>query len=104
AAYRTDHLVPLLAAPEGNLRGGFWPEGWNYGDLAAQNVLLAGLAHEQAGLGPATAERQWATEVIHHLLAAQPTPGTVYNGGDWFAYPAPFPGKELFYLLAELTT
>src|SRR5207249_851093 len=61
-------------------------------------ILLAGLALETAGLVRADAERQWAGEIIRYLIHSQPTPTTTYNAGDWYAYPAPFPGKTIFYL------
>jgi hypothetical protein len=38
--------------------------------------------------------------VIDNLLSDQPTPKTVYDGGDGYAYPLPFPGKDLLYVLA----
>jgi hypothetical protein len=99
--YRERVLLPMLEGEPPSLRGGFWPEGWNYGALAAQNLLLAGLALESQGVIPrAAAERRWAAEVIRHLVSAQPAPGLVYDGGDWFAYPAPFPGKGLLDVLS----
>jgi hypothetical protein len=100
-AYRKDHLLPVLEDKRGSLRGGFWAEGWSYGKLGTENILLAGLALEKQGLiRTAAAERHWASDVIRHLVNAQSSMHTVYDGGDWFAYPAPFPGKDFFYLLA----
>lgn len=104
AEYHQANLVPLLESSATGLKGGFWSEGWSYGTLATTNVLLAGLAFEQAGLGSAGAERIWAGEVTRHLIAAQPTDTTVYDGGDWFAYPAPLPGNDLFVMLATAST
>src|SRR5262249_7961030 len=72
--YRKDLVVPIFT--ERGLKGGFWSEGWNYGPLALTNVLLAGLAYESAGLGTATAERQWAGEVILCLIHGQPSKTT----------------------------
>jgi hypothetical protein len=104
AAYRQNNLVPVLQNPTTSLVGGFWSEGWNYGNLATRNVILAGLAYESAGLGSATAERTWASEVVTALVSSQPTRDTVYDGGDGYAYPAPFPSKDLFYILAAAST
>jgi hypothetical protein len=102
-AYRQKNLLPLLENERSSLKGGFWAEGWNYGQLATQNLLLAGLALESRGfILAATAERRWSGEVIRHLVSAQSSPATVYDGGDWYAYPAPFPSKELFYVLAVM--
>jgi hypothetical protein len=99
--YRQRHVLPLLNNETDSLKGGFWPEGWNYGALSAENIIVSGLALEAAGLIPeAKAERRWAGEVIEHLLCAQPAARLVYDGGDWFSYPARFPTKELFYVLA----
>jgi len=102
-AYRQNYLIPTLQNNDASLKGGFWAEGWNYGQMAARNVLIAGLAFEGAGLGTASVERQWATEVIHHLIEGQPTRSSVYDAGDWYTYPTPLPNKDLFYLLAETT-
>jgi hypothetical protein len=102
--YRRKHVVPALQGPSPSLKGGFWAEGWNYGQLAAENLLMAGIALEARGLIPeASAERQWAGEVIQHLISAQSSPKSVYDGGDFYAYPAPFPGKLLFYTLSAAT-
>lgn len=101
-AYRTANVVPTLTGADTSLKGGFWAEGWSYGALATENLLNAALAGEQAGFWTATEERHWSTEAITQLVTAQPTPTTVYDGGDWFAYPAPFPAKDLFYLLAAM--
>lgn len=91
-AYRTANVLPVLA---GGLNGGYWQEGWNYGSLAATNLMLAGLALEQAGLiTTATQERAWAGQVIESIIQAQPTPGTVFDGGDWYTYPAVPPGVD----------
>jgi hypothetical protein len=98
--YRTNYLLPVLQDDTASLKGGFWAEGWNYGILGTENLLLAGLAYEEAGLGQATPERQWASQVIESLVTAQPTQATVYDGGDGFAYPLPFPGKELIGVLS----
>ena len=104
-AFRGRHLVPLLTKDRTSLKGGFYAEGWNYGQLATHNILLPGLALESSGLIPsAAAERRWATEAIRHLVSAQPTVKTVYDGGNWYAYPAPFPRKYLFSCSATWPT
>jgi len=99
-AYHTNTVLPALQSPLTSLKGGFWAEGWSYGQLATINLLTAGLAFEQSGLGSAAAERQWAGEVIRNLAEIQPTATTMYNAGDWFAYPAPAPQKDLYDVLA----
>jgi hypothetical protein len=99
AGWRSANVVALLtgAAPfvDASLAGGFWAEGWNYGQLATRNLIMAGLAFEEAGLGAATAERGWAAQVLTALITEQADRGTMYDGGDWYAYPSPFVGADL---------
>jgi PKD repeat protein len=102
--YRQTNVLPLLTNTANSLFGGFWAEGWNYGQQATRNLILSGLAQETAGLGSATAERQWAGQVIYSLITEQPTKATIYDGGDWYDYPAPFVSKDLLYDLAFATT
>jgi PKD repeat protein len=102
--YRQSNVLPLLTNISSSLFGGFWAEGWNYGQQATRNLILSGLAHETAGLGAAAAERQWAAQVIYSLISEQPTQATIYDGGDWYDYPAPFVGNDLLYILAAATT
>jgi hypothetical protein len=102
--WRQSHLIPALSPPvngSGSVSGGFYAEGWNYGPLATENLLLAGLALESAGQIPAaTTERSWASQVIRSLISSQPTANTVYDAGDWYAFPSPLPGNTLFMVLA----
>jgi PKD repeat protein len=102
--YRQSNVLPLLTNISDSLFAGFWAEGWNYGQQATRNLILSGLAQETAGLGAATAERQWAAQVIYSLISEQPTKATIYDGGDWYDYPAPFVEKDLLYNLAFVTT
>ena len=103
--FRQNRVLPILQPPTGgigSMDGGFWAEGWNYGALAIRGILTSAVAFEAAGWAPggATAERGWAGEVIHALLAQQPTQATIYDGGDGYAYPLPFPDKDLLTDLA----
>ena len=84
--------------------GGFWAEGWNYGQQASRNLILSGLALETAGQANITPERIWAGQAINSLISAQPSQDLVYDGGDGYSYPAPFVEKDLFYLMAAATT
>jgi PKD repeat protein len=103
-AYRLSNVLPVITNLDTSLYGGFWAEGWNYGQQASRNLILSGLALETAGLANIRPERTWAGQVINSLISAQPTQDTVYDGGDWYAYPAPFVEKDLFYLMAAATT
>jgi hypothetical protein len=104
--YRQNRVLPIFqpaTGGKGSMKGGFWAEGWNYGALAIRNIITSGFAFESAGWAPggATAERDWAGEVIHTLLSQQPTQATIYDGGDGYAYPLPFPDKDLLTDLAS---
>ncbi len=100
-AYREQNVRPTLEGPAPSLRGGYWAEGWGYGELAAENLILAGLAFEQRGLiKEAAAERHWAGDVMRNLVSAQSSPESVYDGGDWYSYPAKTPSKTLFSVLS----
>lgn len=103
ADWRTKFVVPALSNPTGSLKGGFWAEGDNYGPGGRKCLILAGMALEQAGYCVADLERQWCTESILYFVHARPTPTTIYDGGDWFAWPAPLPGNMIFSLLAAYT-
>jgi PKD repeat protein len=103
-AYRQANVLPVITNLTTSLYGGFWAEGWNYGQQASRNLILSGLALETAGLANISPERTWAGQVINSLISAQPSQDTVYDGGDWYAYPAPFVEKDLFYLMAAATT
>jgi hypothetical protein len=108
-AYRQANVLPVLQNATSSLNGGFWAEGWNYGALATENLLTAGLALQSAGLIDTSAvEGKWASQAIEQLLTSR-AGNTVYDGGDWYTFPTPFPGsagttKELFYLLAAASS
>ena len=99
-AYRQKILLQRLQAPNTSIKGGFWIEGWSYGFLAASNLILAGIALEHNAILKPDAERRWASEVVHHLISAQSSPGFVYDAGEWYTYPTKFLNKSLFRLLA----
>jgi hypothetical protein len=97
-AYRTATTLPQLA----QLAGGFWPEGWNYGALAGDGLLIAAEVKKQAGWIDGLAEKAWIGDVCEHLRVASSAPGIVISAGDYYATPAPMPGGEYLYLYAAL--
>lgn len=110
-AYRDQYILPLLtgalSTSQGlaSYKGGFWAEGWSYGQMAAEGILAGGRVLEESGLiSSATEERAWAAEAITMLLHGQSDPGSLYDGGDWYAYPAPFVGKDLMGMLTFMTS
>jgi hypothetical protein len=100
--YRDAFVKPLLTAPSGSVAGGFWGEGWNYGALASENILLAAQALATAGLTAVPEEQHWASDEVQTLISSQPTPTTVYDGGDGYSYPEPFPSHNLTAVLATM--
>ena len=106
-AYHDSYVLPLFKAPSngnGTEQGGFWSEGWNYGPLAAQNILTSDLAYETAGWGSAAPDKAWANDAITALLTEQSTPSSIYDGGDGYAYPLPFPSKSFIGDLSYVAT
>ncbi len=103
-AYRQANVLPVITNLSTSLYGGFWAEGWNYGQQASRNLVLSALALESAGLANISPERTWAGQAINSLISAQPSQDQIYDGGDWYAYPAPFVDKDLFYVMAAATT
>jgi hypothetical protein len=104
-AYHDNYVLPLFQAPVhgvGSEQGGFWAEGWNYGAYAIRNLITSDLAYEAAGWGSANADRTWANSVIASLLEDQPTRSTIYDGGDGYSYPEPFPFKSQPQLFDDL--
>jgi hypothetical protein len=103
--YHAAYIVPDLTNPTNSLNGGFWPEGWSYGTLASQNILLAGLALENSGLIPkATEERAWASQVVRSLIEEQAAVGTLYDAGDWATTHPMFLNRDLFGVLGTIAS
>jgi hypothetical protein len=104
-AYHDKYVLPLFQPPAngvGSEQGGFWAEGWNYGALAIRNLITSDLAYEAAGWGSAGPDRDWANGVITSLLVEQPTRSTIYDGGDGYSYPEPFPFSSQPELFGDL--
>jgi hypothetical protein len=92
-AYRNNILLPAIET--GPLSGGYYPDGWNYGTLGIQNILLGSTALAESGLINDAPEQLWADQVITTLLSNQPSPSTIYDGGDSYSYPSPFPAASV---------
>lgn len=116
--YRRDITVPFLqqninvANPTtpATLKGGYWAEGWNYGALAAENLLYCGIALEHSGvISSAAPERAWASDAVRQLLigssdaSAEKYPQQTVDTGDYYAYPAPFPGPAFINVLGAFS-
>lgn len=100
-SWRQTYLLPALQATgTGGPNGGFLPEGWSYGWLTAQDLLQSSLALEENGYINATAEHNWASQVVYSLISAQPAQDQVYDAGSWYTYPARFLNPDLFRILS----
>lgn len=106
-SWRTTYVLPMFAAPangQGSEAGGFWSEGWSYGDGAVQNILTSEMAFQDAGWGSASVTESWANDVIVALIEEQPTQSTIYDGGQDYDFPEPFVDKALIEDLAAAAT
>ncbi|HTA90731.1 MAG TPA: alginate lyase family protein [Polyangiaceae bacterium] len=79
------------AIPELNdeLRGGGWPEGWQYGEYSALEIALVAQAWRTgAGINVASKLPWFGQTVTQHAHALLPDERTVYDGGTWGEHPA----------------
>ncbi len=105
--YHTSYVIPSFQtsfAGTGTLYGGYWVEGWGYGDLAIRNFLTAARAFNEAGWGSISAEQTWAGQVIEDILMQQPTQAIIYAGGDVYSFPLATPSNALFSELAYIAS
>jgi hypothetical protein len=72
-----------------HLRGGGWPEGWQYGEYVALEASLISEAH-RTRLGVDLAkELGWFGDVVrHHVHALAPDRKSVHGGGTWGERPS----------------
>jgi hypothetical protein len=82
----TTKVEPAFRA---HLRGGGWPEGWQYGEYTATEVALVAEAF-RTGAGVDVARTlPWLGDVVtHHMYALLPDERSVYDGGTWGDHPA----------------
>jgi hypothetical protein len=93
-AWRNNRLLPAIESG-GYLYGGYYPDGWSYGARAVENLLLGSQALADAGLINNTPEQQWSDQVIQALISEQPSQNTIFDGGDWYTFPSPFPSSAI---------
>ena len=86
---RSELATRVLPAFAEHLRGGDWPEGWQYGEYVALEAALVGRAFEMgAGIGVVRNMRWLRETVTHHAHALLPDERSVYDGGTWAKHPA----------------
>jgi hypothetical protein len=79
----------ILPAFERHLRGGDWPEGWQYGEYVAVQAVLVAKAYETAAGMELAKHLPWLGDLVHHHLhALAPDRRAVYGGGTWGERPS----------------
>lgn len=79
----------VLPSFRDDLRGGGWPEGWQYGEYTTVEVALVARAFRQAASVDVVAKMPWLGETVtHHVHALLPDEQSVYDGGTWGEHPA----------------
>lgn len=79
----------VLPAFRDDLRGGGWPEGWQYGEYTTAEIALVARAFRQAANVDVIGKLPWLAETVsHHVHALLPDEKSVYDGGTWGEHPA----------------
>lgn len=78
-------VLPLF---RDQLRGGGWPEGWQYGEYTAFEIALVARALGSAGVNVVDKLPWLGQTVTQHTHALLPDEGSVYDGGTWGEHPA----------------
>jgi hypothetical protein len=72
-----------------DLRGGGWPEGWQYGEYTSAEIALVAHAFRTGAGVDVTSKLPWlGRTVTHHVHALLPDEKSVYDGGTWGEHPA----------------
>jgi hypothetical protein len=78
-----------LPAIRDELKGGGWPEGYQYGEYTTLEVaLVADAFRSGAGVEMARQLPWLAATITHHTHALLPDQRSVYDGGTWGEHPA----------------
>ena len=86
------------------LRGGGWPEGWQYGEYTTLEIALVAEAWRTgAGINVASKLPWLGQPVTQHVHALLPDEQSVYDGGTWGEHPARPSGLALSALSIALT-
>lgn len=79
----------VLPAFRDDLRGGGWPEGWQYGEYTTLEVALVARAFRQSANVDVVGKLPWLGQTVtHHVHALLPDEKSVYDGGTWGEHPA----------------
>jgi Heparinase II/III-like protein len=79
----------VLPAFRDELRGGGWPEGWQYGEYTTVEVALVARTFGSAAGIDVTRKLPWLGQTVtQHVHALLPDEKSVYDGGTWGEHPA----------------
>jgi hypothetical protein len=82
----TERALPAL---RDELRGGGWPEGFQYGEYTGAEIALVAEAFRTGAAVEVARQCPWLGELVaHHTHALLPDERTVYDGGTWGEHPA----------------
>ncbi len=71
------------------LRGGGWPEGWQYGEYTTLEIALVARAFRTGADVDVASKLPWLGQTVtHHVHALLPDEKSVYDGGTWGEHPA----------------
>lgn len=88
-AARSELSTKVLPAFRDDLRGGGWPEGWQYGEYTTLEIALVARAFRDSFGIDVAGKLPWlAQTVTHHVHALLPDEKSVYDGGTWGEHPA----------------
>jgi Heparinase II/III-like protein len=86
---RTELSTRALPAFRDELRGGGWPEGYQYGEYTTMEVALVAEAFRTGAGVDITRHLPWLGDTLaHHTHALLPDQRSVYDGGTWGEHPA----------------
>ncbi len=79
----------VLPAFRDDLRGGGWPEGWQYGEYTTLEIALLSRAFRSGAKVDVVGKLPWLGQTVqHHAHALLPDEKSVYDGGTWGEHPA----------------
>ncbi|HEX4339245.1 MAG TPA: heparinase II/III family protein [Polyangiaceae bacterium] len=89
AKARDEWSTRVLPTFREELKGGGWPEGWQYGEYTTAEIALVARAFATGAGIDVVRHLPWLSQTItHHVHALLPDGRSVYDGGTWGEHPA----------------